>query len=440
MSGFLHDRTGFSSPKLYADVVHVEDEGDHLFINPALPDWLMTNGNGAMVLSLCNGLSGYADIVRAATENGISDEAGVRKLVEAAEAHGIIDPAGSGLEPFRVTSRSPRRLETLLIKMTNRCNLRCDYCYAVSGTGSSLSWETLESIASDLRANFHPLRVELSGGEPLLNKATLPFARLLKSDGHSLALLTNGTLIDERNAAEIASLFDTVQISIDGDDAEGHDCRRGAGSHGKATRAAELILRQGGNLQIGMTLTYGSLPGLQGLIEKYGERLKVKSMTPIGRGGAGIDALRTEEFYEHSEPYYVSDRAGNPRRKVAEFVSRSRRKALSNCGLGDMHVSVDEVGHVYPCHLVHDPRYLCGDVTKSALSDIYHKSDVLVSLDSFGVQKMEPCRTCVVRHLCVGGCPAVSLAESDRLDVAPSFCDFERDRFIDAIFDVERGY
>jgi radical SAM protein with 4Fe4S-binding SPASM domain len=418
------------------DVRYISRDEQHLFVNPELPDWLLLNTNGALLLSLFDGVRSLEDVIGIANGQGLASPL-VHLMVSKALHHGIL--ATRKEISYTTVQRNPRTLKTLLVKVTNNCNLSCDYCYAESGVGESLTSSDLAKLLEDINARFGPIRIELSGGEPLLNKNTIPFAKSAKSHGHAVALLTNGTVINRRNIDEIAQVFDLVQVSIDGADASGHDCHRGAGSHMKATVAADMLIEKGVNVQIGMTLNFGSKNSIEQMINRYGERLKIKPITAIGRGTKQIGALPPDEFYESVEPYFNSEAAGNPRRKTARFVQDQRRSGAKKCAIGDMHISISETGDVYPCHLIHDRRYLAGNIREQSLAEIYDHSPVLLDLERFSVDMMTPCSTCTVKRLCGGGCPAVALAESDRLDVAPSFCAQEKARFIDAIFDVENG-
>ena len=72
------------------------------------------------------------------------------------------------------------------------CDLRCAWCdtpYAFSG-GTKMSVEEVVSRVSELRC---PL-VELTGGEPLLQKAAIPLMQRLLETGHEVLLETGGHL------------------------------------------------------------------------------------------------------------------------------------------------------------------------------------------------------------------------------------------------------
>ncbi|WP_246092701.1 radical SAM protein [Terrilactibacillus laevilacticus] len=55
------------------------------------------------------------------------------------------------------------------IALTNRCNLKCDFCYASAGVNSSAKGEISVSDYDKLFkvfSNMNVLRISLSGGEP----------------------------------------------------------------------------------------------------------------------------------------------------------------------------------------------------------------------------------------------------------------------------------
>jgi 7-carboxy-7-deazaguanine synthase len=81
-----------------------------------------------------------------------------------------------------------------------RCNLRCSYCdtaYAFTG-GTSLSQE---EIITQVKS-FHCNLVEITGGEPLLQKSVYPLMQALCENGFAVLLETGGHMdisgIDKR--------------------------------------------------------------------------------------------------------------------------------------------------------------------------------------------------------------------------------------------------
>lgn len=128
----------------------------------------------------------------------------------------------------------------LLVDPTGNCNLNCIGCWAGGyGRKDSLSFETLERIvreAEELGIKY----IFFSGGEPLMRKQDI--IRLCETHRSvSFAAYTNGTLIDEAFADEVARVENlNLSLSIDGFQ-EQTDKRRGAGVFDKVVHAMDLL-------------------------------------------------------------------------------------------------------------------------------------------------------------------------------------------------------
>ena len=90
-------------------------------------------------------------------------------------------------------------LDTLVLRLTNRCNLACGYCYAGSGpAGEDLSPERAAEAVALACPPGEALRIQFTGGEPLLRWDTaakvLDFGRASGRRFHA-AIQTNGTLL-----------------------------------------------------------------------------------------------------------------------------------------------------------------------------------------------------------------------------------------------------
>ena len=99
------------------------------------------------------------------------------------------------LDPF------DRRIRYLRISVTDRCNLRCDYCMPASGVDLIRREEllTFEEITEVVRCaveiGFD--KVRLTGGEPLVRRGIVDLVGLLAGVGgvRDLCMTTNGTLL-----------------------------------------------------------------------------------------------------------------------------------------------------------------------------------------------------------------------------------------------------
>lgn len=115
---------------------------------------------------------------------------------------------------------------------TNRCNLRCPFCYQQLNPydyTDVLSKEKWVQITQELcEMGVDVIRIS-GGGEPfMIPEKTLAMMEKVKEYNVTGRMTTNGTLFDEKNISEIVGMgWDHMVFSVDGPDAETHDFHRG---------------------------------------------------------------------------------------------------------------------------------------------------------------------------------------------------------------------
>jgi len=143
------------------------------------------------------------------------------------------------------------RFDMVLFLMTNICNLTCKHCYVNSSPRGEFgfSLNKMETVLDDIYQSIGPVRIALSGGEPLARpKDALALLRRANRV-HPLLLLTNGTLISRTIAEELAELNLTIRISIDGSNPTSHDYVRGKGSFLKSIKGIERLRSSGFSIE-----------------------------------------------------------------------------------------------------------------------------------------------------------------------------------------------
>jgi len=121
--------------------------------------------------------------------------------------------------PVLDTFRRP--LRNLRISVTDRCNLRCQYCmpekdYVWLPRRDILDFEEL-SFLVDIFSDVGVNRVRLTGGEPLVRRNLPQLVRLLASKPNldDIALTTNGVLLAEQAAPLRDAGLHRVTVSLD---------------------------------------------------------------------------------------------------------------------------------------------------------------------------------------------------------------------------------
>jgi GTP 3',8-cyclase len=114
-----------------------------------------------------------------------------------------------------------RPLRNLRLSVTDRCNLRCEYCmpeaeYQWLPREDVLHFEEISSLV-DVFISLGVDRLRLTGGEPLLRRDLPALVRMLagKPGLHDLAMTTNGVLLDEQIDALAGAGLRRVTVSLD---------------------------------------------------------------------------------------------------------------------------------------------------------------------------------------------------------------------------------
>jgi cyclic pyranopterin phosphate synthase len=117
--------------------------------------------------------------------------------------------------------RFHRPLRNLRLSVTDRCNLRCEYCmpeeeYAWLPHEDVLQFEEISAIV-DVFLGLGVDKVRLTGGEPLMRRELPRLVRMLaaKPGLADLALTTNGVLLAEAAEALRAAGLGRITVSLD---------------------------------------------------------------------------------------------------------------------------------------------------------------------------------------------------------------------------------
>ncbi len=424
--------------KLADGVFYTERDGKHLFLQPSVPDWLVVNQNGAILLSRCDGSATSREITASNSAFG-SILPQVDALFSEALSRGILvdSASASNGSPEAAPPAEPRLnkpvLGSVYIKLTNQCNLHCNYCYAQSGKPSDeLSFGDLESIAKGVASISRSVEYVLSGGEPLLSPHALDFAEIVKKSGNTIHILTNGTLIDEKNAERISKVADMVKISLDGSCENIHSKTRGTNNFEKVVRAIDLLVSLKANVIVAMTVTRENRSDIPNMVSRFGSRLAFQPLFKAGRGQDKDDlSLTGLEYYEA----LASVDGVAPMGMIASTLESIRGRGIKRCAMAEREISISETGDVYPCQLLHSSEFKAGNIHECSLTEIYYKSPVFNRLRNITVDTLGKCSACELRYICGGACRARDFYEVGSIEEIGEFCEYEREAFINGIFD-----
>lgn len=145
----------------------------------------------------------------------------------------------------------------ILIDPTTACNLHCDGCWAANYTDKkqqSLTFEEMDSVITQGKKMGTYIYL-FTGGEPLVRKHDV-IKLCEKHQDCVFSAFTNGTLVDEAFADDLARVKNFMPaFSIEGD-RQATDSRRGEGTYDRVVRAMELLRER--KLPFGTSLCYTS--------------------------------------------------------------------------------------------------------------------------------------------------------------------------------------
>ena len=328
------------------------------------------------------------------------------------------------------------------ISLTNRCNLKCEYCYASAGDENNkikeMSLENYKAIFDELdEINVH--RISLSGGEPFVRN---DFFEILEEAGkHKFAIIinTNGTLITEEIANKLRDCrFDRICVTIDGSCSNVHDSIRGKGSFVKAIQGVKMLQKYRLPVSTLFTLNEKNIDDLINTIrlnESLGiNYMSVMVMCPTGRASDGKLLLTKEKWYPIFLRLSDMKRKGEiklnfkivPPNESAVFWlfyfplkhynrldllkiwnQDDNTNAISevSCQAGVKSISILCNGDIYGCDLmVGIDEFRAGNVLQNSILDIWNNSKTFNILRKINKQELKgKCKDCKYEW-CGGGC------------------------------------
>jgi MoaA/NifB/PqqE/SkfB family radical SAM enzyme len=141
------------------------------------------------------------------------------------------------------------------------CNLSCSYCVAESFVGAERKGLTLPQVCHliDEAAGIGMTKLFFTGGEPFILHDIFEMLRYGLERKMRVTVLSNGILLKGRRLELLKALPHrdrlTIQISLDGSNAELHNFYRGPGSWQKAIDAIKRLKAEGFHVRLGTTKT-----------------------------------------------------------------------------------------------------------------------------------------------------------------------------------------
>ncbi len=313
---------------------------------------------------------------------------------------------------------------TLQWHITHRCNLRCSHCYQDDYSAFS-SRKSLEAVLNQYSRLLEEYGfkgyLNITGGEPLAHPDLFWLLEEAGNRGITTAVLTNGTLIGRREAAELKRLdVDYVQVSLDGL-RETHDKIRGEGSFDLAIRGIRELKAQGIYVTVAFTAqreNYKELRRLADFCNNLGaDKLWFDRVVIPKDEDKNNLSLSSKEYSALCRKASRLNRQGKIScARALQFIP-CKEKNIYSCNAGSRLLAILADGTVMPCRRL---PIEVGNVTQSELLTIYRESPELIKLRKSEIP--EKCKPCKYAQSCRGGAKCIACAKSGRYDIPDPDC------------------
>ena len=357
-------------------------------------------------------------------------QATLKQLIEL----GLLIPKARGTPTL---NENPSML-TAWLHITDRCNLRCSYCY-LPHTRTDMSVETgRAAINAVFRSaqyhNYHQVKLKYAGGEPLLNFSRVSelhqYARRLarryhlKLDG---ILLSNGTLLSSKILQTMQTLGLRLMISLDGL-YESHHRRRyadGKSSVADTLSAIELALTHDLIPDISVTVCRQNIKGLPELTAWLLDRnlpfsLNFYRENDCSVSQSGLWLQEGEMISGMKTVYQEIEKKLPPYSLLNSLVDRTNLLSphLRTCNACQSYLVIDSLGRICQCQMNYGHP-----VTNIQASDpLAVIRTAKQGLQNIPVEEKDGCQDCEWKYWCAGGCPFVTFRATGRYDVKSPNC------------------
>lgn len=336
-------------------------------------------------------------------------------------------------------------LQSISIRVTQRCNLRCRHCYAQAGppAKNELTFEETKQIlieAKDLGA----IRVFFGGGEPFVRNDIIEIFEFAKKLNYSIYTSSNGTVATEEMLKKVGSIgLKVFQVSIDGMGPTDDFIRGVPGTFAKAVHTLELAKKHMKKTKVALAfalMKYNCTEAKKMMdlaFEKKADIFALIPLFPAGRMQSSDDISTREKskIFKEITEYYIHKKKHRTLFSSLQFLSilsspgvipRSLQTIEFGCGFVCTFPNIlgfDANGDVYPCDgLIDTEGFKLSNIREKSLGQIWDHP-VMAGLREVEDQDLSGvCKVCQHLKFCQGGCRAGAIKVSDSITAADPVC------------------
>jgi uncharacterized protein len=332
------------------------------------------------------------------------------------------------------------RVMGLYLFLSQKCNLKCAYCYGDEGEYGQRGAMKEEVLNRTFETFFndgpHPHFITFFGGEPLMNmpmmRKTAELADTYRRAGKadvSMGIVTNGTIYSEKIKGFFDQYISDVTFSLDGPKELNDPQRMSKNGESVYDTAVANIRKLTEDCRFNWA--FRTIVTSRGCdqVERIYDHLD--QLAPGGVGVVNVDVPKDNPLYLDDAQYrrFIDQIIAVNRRGLRSFVDGeravafeypfyimyyfiSRRHTLYHCNAGTNLLAVTAEGDVYPCHrFVGVEEFNMGNVRDAGLRTSERFRAIRAQFIESTVDNRPGCRECWARYLCGGSCAKYAHAE-----------------------------
>lgn len=343
---------------------------------------------------------------------------------------------------------------TIIVKVTNDCNLDCKYCFVEEAVPRNriIPMETLELLFDELEVHASQPTVHLTwhGGEPMLAgiefyKEVIDLQKTYKKSFVN-AIQTNGTLINEEYASFFRDNSFLVGVSLDGPE-HINDLVRvdkvGRGTFKRVTQNLQILRESEVNFGVLSTIARHNVSHAKEVYDLFQNRGLSASFSALYPSGhavrnmkfLSVTPMEYADFLIEAMYLWMNSSQSTSLRSVELILKNmlsygQSSKTCTFCeNCHESFLALGPTGDLFPCCLfqgLEDFRY--GNIHQISLSKI-PSSTVWKKLKDRAKYIKTACSGCEIEEYCHGGCPFNSVASYGKLNKKDYYCSSHRKAF-----------
>lgn len=332
-------------------------------------------------------------------------------------------------------------VQTLMLYVTEDCNLRCTYCF-VKKSPRTMSLETARKsvdfyLNRNISGNVRHLGLTFFGGEPFLAldviEEIVAYSRKRRKTSRKtvhFSATTNATIATPRVEKIVRDTDMKLLVSVDGGEEamKSRPFAEGGSPYRAVERNFERLRSWSPSVVARMTYHPEALDLKRNVQRVLEMGAPAVALCPVTESDWKGHEEKLEEAYQEIADWFIEE-ARRGRFLPLEITWQQLRRTHSTrrggsrperpCSVGQSLIAVDPDGHVMPCHMYLYRRQDWFGTVEDSEFPTRRESYLQLS-----TKNLLGCQTCLAEPICGGGCRAVAVGERHDFHTGkhPGYC------------------